>query len=53
MYGYDHSSEILRAMGQEFVEEHRAFTAFDCKENTSIWSNGPKTNGKSLKNGPQ
>jgi|TARA_R110002020_G_scaffold101363_2_gene238882 hypothetical protein len=36
LYGYDHSSEILRAMGQDFVEEHRAFTAFDCKEQSTI-----------------
>jgi hypothetical protein len=36
LYGYDISGEILRAMGQDFVEEHKAFTVFDCEESTTI-----------------
>jgi len=36
LYGYDYSGEFLRAMGQDFVEEHKAFTAFDCKEQSTI-----------------
>ncbi len=36
LYGYDFSGEFLRSVGSEFVETHKAFTAFDCKENTLI-----------------
>ena len=33
LYGYDYSGDLLRSLGPEFVETHRAYTAFDCKEN--------------------
>ena len=36
LYGYDYSGEFLKAMGSNFVEEHKAFTAFDCKEQSTI-----------------
>ena len=36
IYGYDYSGELLKSLGPNFVDEHRAYTAFDCKENTSI-----------------
>jgi hypothetical protein len=32
LYGYDYSGDLLRSLGSEFVETHRAYTAFDCKE---------------------
>ena len=35
IYGYDYSGELLRSIGPEFVETHKAFTAFDCKEQTT------------------
>ena len=33
LYGYDYSGDLLRSLSSEFVETHRAYTAFDCKEN--------------------
>jgi hypothetical protein len=36
IYGYDYSSELLKSLDSNFVDEHKAYTAFDCKENTSI-----------------
>jgi hypothetical protein len=36
IYGYDYSSELLKSLDSNFVDEHKAYTTFDCKENTSI-----------------
>jgi hypothetical protein len=36
LYGYDFSGEFLRSAGSEFVETHKAFTAFSCKEDITI-----------------
>ena len=35
-YGYDYSSELLRNFNPKSVDEFRIYTAFDCKENSSI-----------------
>ncbi len=35
-YGYDYSSELLRTFDTKSVDEFRIYTAFDCKENSSI-----------------
>ena len=35
IYGYDYSSELLKSLGSDFVNQHRAYTAFDCKEQTT------------------
>ena len=36
LYGYDYSGELLRTFDSEAVNEFEMFTAFDCKENTTI-----------------
>ena len=36
LYGYDYSSQLLRTFDLKSVDEFEMFTAFDCKENTSI-----------------
>jgi len=36
LYGYDYSGELLRTFDPEAVNEFEMFTAFDCKENTTI-----------------
>ena len=36
LYGYDYSSELLRTFDPKSVDEFEMFTAFDCKENTTI-----------------
>ena len=35
-FGYDYSDTLLRSMGDQTVDEYRMFTAFSCKENTTI-----------------
>jgi hypothetical protein len=35
-FGYDYSDTLLRSMGDQIVDEYRMFTAFSCKENTTI-----------------
>ena len=36
IYGYDYSSELLKTFDPKTINEFEMFTAFDCKENTSI-----------------
>ena len=36
LYGYDYSGQLLRTFDSKSVDEFEMFTAFDCKENTSI-----------------
>ena len=36
LYGYDYSGELLRTFDSEAVNKFEMFTAFDCKENTTI-----------------
>ena len=36
IYGYDYSSELLKTFNPKTINEFEMFTAFDCKENTSI-----------------
>ena len=36
IYGYDYSGELLRTFDPKSIDEFEMFTAFDCKENTSI-----------------
>jgi hypothetical protein len=35
-FGYDYSGSLLKSMGDQTVDEYRMFTAFSCKENTTI-----------------
>tara|TARA_R100000654_G_scaffold36375_1_gene62033 strand:+ start:156 stop:374 length:219 start_codon:yes stop_codon:yes gene_type:complete len=35
-YGYDYSSELLRTFDPKSIDEFRIYTAFDCKENSTI-----------------
>jgi hypothetical protein len=35
-FGYDYSDTLLRSMGDQTVDEYKMFTAFNCKENTTI-----------------
>ena len=35
-YGYSYSATILTDMSSDFVDSYRAFTAFDCKEESTI-----------------
>jgi hypothetical protein len=36
IYGYDYSSELLKTFDTKSVDEYEMFTAFDCKEQSSI-----------------
>mgnify|MGYP003624590244 FL=1 len=36
IYGYEFSTELLKEFSPDFVDQYRAYTAFDCKENQSI-----------------
>ena len=36
IYGYDYSSELLKTFNPKTINEFEMFTAFDCKENTSV-----------------
>ena len=36
IYGYDYSSELLKTFDPKTINEFEMFTAFDCKQNTSI-----------------
>ena len=36
IYGYDYSSQLLKTFNTKSIDEFEMFTAFDCKENTSI-----------------
>ena len=36
IYGYDYSSELLKTFNPKTIDEFEMFTAFDCRENTSI-----------------
>jgi len=36
IYGYHYSGALLTDMSPEFVDTYRAFTMFDCKENSTI-----------------
>ena len=36
IYGYAYSSELLKTFDPKTINEFEMFTAFDCKENTSI-----------------
>ena len=36
IYGYDYSSELLKTFDTKSVDEYEMFSAFDCKEQSSI-----------------
>jgi len=36
IYGYEYSAQLLRDFNSDFVDQYQAFTAFDCKENSTI-----------------
>ena len=36
IYGYDYSSQLLKTFNTKSIDEFEMFTAFDCKENTTI-----------------
>ena len=36
IYGYDYSSTMLKSLDPRNIDEFQMFTAFDCKENTTI-----------------
>jgi|TARA_R110002020_G_scaffold4222_3_gene18803 hypothetical protein len=36
IYGYDYSSQLLKTFDTKSIDEFEMFTAFDCKENTTI-----------------
>ena len=36
IYGYDFSTTLLKDMNPDFVDQYEAFTAFDCRENSTI-----------------
>ena len=36
IYGYDYSSQLLKTFDSKTINEFEMFTAFDCKENTSV-----------------
>ena len=36
IYGYDYSSTMLKSLDPMTIDEFQMFTAFDCKENTTI-----------------
>ena len=36
IYGYDYSSTMLKSLDPMTIDEFEMFTAFDCKENTTI-----------------
>jgi len=36
IYGYDYSSELLKTFDPKTINEFEMFTAFDCKQNTTI-----------------
>jgi len=35
IYGYDHSSTMLKSLNPMTIDEYEMFTAFDCKEETT------------------
>ncbi len=35
IYGYDHSSTLLKTFSTESVDEFKMYTAFDCREHTT------------------
>ena len=35
IYGYDHSSTMLKSLNPMTIDEYEMFTAFDCKEQTT------------------
>ena len=36
IYGYKYSVKLLEDFNPDFVDQYQAFTAFDCKENSTI-----------------
>ena len=36
IYGYDYSSQMLKTFEHEKIDEFEMFTAFDCKEQSTI-----------------
>ena len=36
IYGYEYSTQLLKNFNSDFVDQYQAFTAFDCKENSTI-----------------
>jgi hypothetical protein len=36
IYGYDYSSQMLKTFAPEKIDEFEMFTAFDCKEQSTI-----------------
>ena len=36
LYGYDYSGDLLRNFNSEKIDEFEMFTAFDCKEQSTI-----------------
>jgi len=36
IYGYDFSTTLLKDMNPDFVDQYKAFTAFNCRENSTI-----------------
>ena len=36
IYGYEYSTQLLKNFNSDFVDQYQAFTAFDCKETSTI-----------------
>ena len=36
IYGYEHSTQLLKNFNSDFVDQYQVFTAFNCKESSTI-----------------